>query len=120
MSDDVDIKGLDKAEVLRALYNQSKPQGLGILHYRPEDMTVKEAGELLKEWTRFDYLHGRVMKVKLEGDSFNASLYDRDNGPGRAEEIVKGLRQEKSLVKELDLGESVKSRKPEGGGSIRG
>ena len=29
----VDIKGLNKAEVLAALYNNSKPLGLGFLHF---------------------------------------------------------------------------------------
>lgn len=49
----VDIKGLNKAEVLAALYNNSKPLGLGFLHFDAKDMTVAEAEELLKQTTYF-------------------------------------------------------------------
>lgn len=33
----INIKGLNKAKVLAALYNASKPLGLGILQYDPKD-----------------------------------------------------------------------------------
>ncbi len=90
----VDIKGLNKAEVLAALYNNSKPQGLGFLHFDAKDMTVAEAEEILKQTTDFDYLKGRVMKVNLSSDdSFEEWLYDRDNGNGAAEKVISGLRK---------------------------
>lgn len=90
----VDIKGLNKAEVLAALYNNSKPQGLGFLHFDAKDMTVAEAEELLKQTTYFDYLKGRVMKVDLShDDSFEERLYDRDNGNGAAEKAISSLRK---------------------------
>lgn len=89
----VDIKGLNKAEVLTALYNNSKPLGLGMLHFDPKKMTVAEAEELLKQTTYFDYLKGRVMKVDLSSDdSFEEWLYDRDNGNGAAQRAVDTLR----------------------------
>lgn len=47
-------------------------------------MTTNEAEDLLKEQTYFDYLHGRVMKVGLSGDTLDPRLYDRDNGKGAA------------------------------------
>lgn len=59
----INIAGMDKAEVLAALYNASKPLGLGIYHYTPDDITVEEARELL--W-----------------------LYDRDNGNGAALRVI--------------------------------
>ena len=37
------LKTGNKAETLAKLYNASKPQGLGLLHYTPEEMTVAEA-----------------------------------------------------------------------------
>lgn len=92
----VDIKGLNKAEVLAALYNNSKPQGLGFLHFDAKDMTVAEAEEILKQTTDFDYLKGRVMKVNLSSDDgFEEWLYDRDNGSGAAERAIAELRREK-------------------------
>lgn len=93
MSDTISIAGLDKAEVLAALYNASKPQGLGFLHFIPRPMTVDEARELLGIRTSFDYLHGRVMKISLDGDSMGVWLYDRDNGSGAAERALLPLIQ---------------------------
>jgi len=88
----IDISKLDKAEVLAALYNKSRP--LGFLHYDPTPMTKEEANILLKEQEYitydgrksiyFDYLNGRVMKVDLSGNELDPYLYDRDNGEGAA------------------------------------
>lgn len=84
----INIKGKNKAKVLAALYNHSRPQGMGMLHFTPEDMTQEQAQkelDLTKEHNnRFDYLYGRVMKVRLDGDEFDPRLYDRDLGKGAA------------------------------------
>ena len=103
----IDLKGLDKAAVLAALYNAAKPQGLGFLHFDPAPMTVPEASILLadrqaklKEFNStggnldeiyFDYLKGRVMKVDLSGDELIFWLYDRDNGEGAAQRAIDGI-----------------------------
>jgi hypothetical protein len=88
----ISIVEMDKAEVLAALYNRAKPQGMGFLHYEPKDMSTDEAAEILAGQQRFDYLKGRVMKVDLSGDKFDPRLYDRDNGDGAAERVVVALR----------------------------
>ena len=88
----IDIKGLNKAEVLKELYNNSKVQGLGILHATGRDMTTEEAEEELKQGTYFDYLHGKVMKVDLSKDEFDERLYDRDNGQGKAQRVIDEIR----------------------------
>lgn len=88
---DIDISGLDKAAVLKALYDAARPQGLGLLHYKAEQMTLEEARELLAGGHRFDYVHGRVLKVSLDGDALFAGLYDRDNGHGAAERALASL-----------------------------
>ena len=36
----------------------------------------------------FDYIGGRVIKTDISGDSIDPSLYDRDNGEGRALEAI--------------------------------
>ncbi|MDP3900712.1 MAG: hypothetical protein Q8Q23_06595 [bacterium] len=86
------LAGLNKADVLAALYNASKPQGMGFMHYDPKTMTREEAESLLKQITYFDYLKGRVMKVNLEGDELDTCGYDRDNGQGAAEQAIAELR----------------------------
>jgi hypothetical protein len=91
----IDISKLDKAEVLAALYNNSRQLGMGFMHSRGrEPMTAEQAREEIAGNTHerydgrrsiyFDYLHGRVMKVELGSDSFDPWLYDRDNGRGSA------------------------------------
>jgi hypothetical protein len=91
MGQEIDISKLNKAEVLAALYNNSKPQGMGFLHFTPEDMTKEEAQKHIDECPSFDYLKGRVMKVDLSGDSFDPWLYDRDNGEGSAKRVIENL-----------------------------
>lgn len=62
----IDIQGLDRADLLAALYNASKPQGMGFIHFNPAPMTRLEAAALLDHGHHFDYLRGRVMKITLK------------------------------------------------------
>lgn len=88
----VNIEGLNKAEVLKALYDGSQLQGMGFLS-AVDNFTEEDAKRLLETQTYFDYLHGRVMKVDLSSDvEFNERLYDRDNGDGKAQKIIDSLR----------------------------
>lgn len=88
----MNIKGLDKAEVLAALFNASRQQGMGFLDSRGNsEMTKKQAEEVLKVTDYFDYLHGRVMKIGLDLDEVETRLYDRDNGHGAAERAIAHL-----------------------------
>jgi hypothetical protein len=82
----IDIRGIDKARLLCALYNRSIPKNLRRLQFA--NLQVEDARAILGKQTRFDYLDGRVLKVDLSGDSFDPWLYDRDNGDGAAEEAV--------------------------------
>lgn len=88
------------AMALAALYNGSKPQGMGFLHFDPTPMSAAQAGHLLKETKDFDYLMGRVMKIDLGGKvvedasgakwlPLNAWGYDRDIGASAAERVLK-------------------------------
>lgn len=88
----MNIEKLNKAKALAALYNNSKPLGLGMLHYTHEPMTEEEASSLLKERTYFDYLKGRVMKIDLSGDELDTRLYNRDNGEGAAERAISSIK----------------------------
>ena len=93
----IDITGLDKAVILAALYNAAKPQGLGVLHYTPDDMTRAEAAKIVANTELqlyFDYIKGRVLKVNLSGDTLNPNAYDRDNGAGAAARVLALLRRE--------------------------
>ena len=95
----MNIQGLDKAEVLAALFNASRQQGLGFLDTRGNSqMSVESAQEILTKTQHFDYLHGRVMKLSLDGDELETRLYDRDNGEGAAERALSELIAAKSAA----------------------
>lgn len=87
----INIEKANKAEVLAALYNRSKVQGMGFMQAKPGAMTTEEAAELLKETTYFDYLHGKVMKIDLSGPELHPGLYDRDLGQGACAAAVNGI-----------------------------
>lgn len=90
----ISLEGLKKAEVLAALYNAARPQGMGFLHYDPAPMTADEAQAILDRGiTYFDYVKGRVMKVDLKGNFFDPWLFDRDNGEGAAQAAIDSLRK---------------------------
>lgn len=79
----ISLNGLTKPEALAALFNYAKPQGLGMLHYKPDHrMDSLEAGIVLTQGMCVDYLEGRVIKVDFgrSGDTIDTRLYDRDNG----------------------------------------
>ena len=92
----ISVKGLDKAEVLAALYNGSRQQGMGFLNLcGAEGMSIEEAAAVIAscgDRLYFDYLRGRVMKVDLTTDEFDEWLYDRDNGQGAAARAIAALR----------------------------
>lgn len=92
----IDISGIDKGEVLAALYNGAKAPGLTFFQERGRDMTDDEARVLLAQRTYFDYLYGRVMKVDLGTDNFDPRGYDRDNGPGAAKHAIDRVEQNHS------------------------
>lgn len=103
MSDKINIKGIDKAELLAALHNGTRPQGMGFLHARGP-MTAEEAKQYLDrgddgramfggpQRMYFDYLCGRPLKVDIGGDELNPRLYDRDAGRGRCADVISELR----------------------------
>ena len=90
----VSILGLDKAVVLKALHDASKPQGMGFIHFQPEGLSVGECRNLLLGSKYFDYLQGRVMKIDLSTDFINPRDYDRDNGEGAVARVINSLRGE--------------------------
>jgi hypothetical protein len=110
----IDISGIDKADLLAALHNGTRPMGMGFLQARG-DMTAEDARAYLKrgddhaeafaeikakggvvigvEPLYFDYLCGRPLKVDIGGDTLDPRLYDRDAGEGAAARVIAKLRE---------------------------
>ena len=99
----VDISGLDKAQVLLALWKGSHAQGLSFLGI--ETFDINSARELISNSKSmyFDYVAGHVIKCDLSGDEFNPCNYDRDNYEGAAADIIDSLRR----------GENIKETTPQ-------
>ena len=93
----INITGMDKAEVLRQLFNCSKVQGMGVMQNHRPEMSIDEARELLRGGDYFDYVRGRVMKIKLSGEYLIPTLYDRDNGEWAAAEAL-GISDERIMA----------------------
>jgi len=81
----------DQPKVLAALYNASAPIGIGFLQYDKNPMTEEQAQELLSQYTRYDYLFGRLMKVSFENEDVYLGLYNRDNGDSWAEMAIAAM-----------------------------
>lgn len=98
----INIAGLDKAEVLLALYHRGQVQGLGALEagvglsYDKAKEAVEQAaanpgwGEVIY----FDYVLGRVIKTEIGLAELDPRLYDRDNGEGAAKAALAHLLKE--------------------------
>lgn len=90
----IDVSDIDRAVLPAALYNNSRPQGMGFLQPNcMSPMTVEQAQAFLdKGHTYFDYLQGRVMKVEINGKTLDPWEYDRYLGQGAAQRVVESLR----------------------------
>jgi hypothetical protein len=98
----IDVSDLKPEAVFAGLFNRSMSQGMARIHYQPKHtMTLEEAKEVLDllRFTAqpdgavyFDYYEGRVMKVLIGQRTIDERLYDRDNGQGAAETVIRALR----------------------------
>lgn len=95
----IDIRGIDKAALLAALFNAARftgpaPEGWGSTYL----MTLRDAQSILQQrkptgWgARFWKLIGRPIYADLGVDDLNPIGYDRRNGPGAAAAVVAELR----------------------------
>ena len=103
----VNIKGLDKAEVLVALWKGSHAQGMSFLGMMKGGLTLEKAKGMVDELKEhdhplyFDYVMGHVIKCDLTDDEFDPRLYDRDCGEGRAAEVIEALRNGTPIEDEM-------------------
>jgi hypothetical protein len=75
----IDIKGLDRAKVLLALYNAARPAAL---HggYPRGPMDPDDAHDLVADTSSFTWVNGRALYVDISGEKLDAGLYDHHNG----------------------------------------
>ncbi len=106
---EIDVSDINPAELLAGLYNAVSPSGMGVLQAQSGDLAIEDATALLNgsvqegdypgdrhrskdEPAYFDYLHGRCLKIEINGKTLRVSLYDRDYGVGAAQRVVDSIR----------------------------
>lgn len=90
----VDVSGIDKVHLLRALWANSQVAAWCQVHDVYEDFDECAAKKQFAESDgSFGYFCGRVIKCNLTGDSVNPWGYDRDNGQGAFQKVVTEIRE---------------------------
>ena len=91
MANKINISGIDRVELLKALWHNSPPAAFfGFNGMPPPEWNQTEAQKAVKNYV--DYYCGRIIKCDLSGDVADTSLYNRDNGDGAFERIVAEMR----------------------------
>ncbi len=94
----IDISGLDKGEVLVALFRAAKLIPVFTVLFSPSDQLSLEQAKLELARARnsfFSTLHGRSMQVDLSGKAFSPLCFDVENGKGAAARAIADLRAAK-------------------------
>lgn len=90
----VNIEGLSVVDVLIALWDNSRSQGMSMWGQYSHGLNKEQAEEEIKATEgHLDYVNGRVIKCYLPfgATQFDEWGYDRDNGPGAAQRAVDSI-----------------------------
>jgi len=88
--DECDISGLDKIDVLQALWEAAR---CGNYWPSAQSFSKEAARKALQANSCVDYLGGKPLKIDLGSDKFSTFLYNRDNGSGAAQRVIEALRK---------------------------
>jgi hypothetical protein len=88
---EIDIKGINKTDLLKELWNNSKIAGFfNNYPFPPPGYDIIKAKEAVTKY--IDYFQGRVIKSDISQDVANTCGYDRDMGEGSFKKCVDKLR----------------------------
>ena len=93
MQKEIDIQGIDKVALLKALWEKSIPALFFQSFSVPPPEWDDDAVPANTADFKFDYFLGRVIKADLSGDSVSPRLYNRDVGDEAFEEVMEELRK---------------------------
>lgn len=88
----VDISGLDKVELLRALWTRMAPAAFFSFNPSVKPPHFDEAQAQKAVLSYVDYFCGRCIKADLRSNTASPHLYDRDAGDGAFASVVAALR----------------------------
>lgn len=89
----VDISGLNKVDILREMWESTKPASFFSLGYGVPIPKWDESEARLAVSGYIDYFQGRCIKTDLSKDIVDTFGYDRDHEPGALQRIVDRLRK---------------------------
>lgn len=82
----VNIKGIDKVELLRQLWKNQKAIGFHKMVGTLYEFDIQLASKAVLKY--IDYFQGKVIKTDLKDDDVDPWLYDRDAGEGAFAKVV--------------------------------
>lgn len=98
--DMIEISGANRVEVVKAAYDLSKPQGMGLIHYQAGELTNDEASMLITPPDRWgavvslDYVKGRSCKFSVLQDAAGRLFICRswyDHSESQLAELLKRI-----------------------------
>ena len=90
----VDVTGIDRVELLRALWDNAKPAGF-FAGYPPGSVRLEFDASLIDtSYKSVDYFCGKCIKAQVftKENTICPELYDREYGKGAFQKIVDELR----------------------------
>lgn len=94
----IDITGVDLVEFAKAVYDLSRPQGMGFLHYKEGPLSDAEAAQVVGNPHRspsvalcMDYVFGRACKMTVFRNGDNLEIHERwyDHSPEDLQELLR-------------------------------
>ena len=96
MSTEIDISMFDTDHLKLTLFTMLINKSTSKTNFITSDVALSQYDHTLKCIKKgyIDRFNGRVFKGDISGKTFDAGLYNRDNGNGTAERIVKYIREQ--------------------------
>ena len=100
MENIIDVTGVDLVKFVQEVYNLSKPQGMGLIHFTPEPLSDSDAAQVIEQSTNndsielsLDYVKGRACKMVIFKDGDKRYIQDTwfDHGSGLLEQLLKNI-----------------------------
>jgi hypothetical protein len=92
----VDVTGIDRKELLQALWENAKPAGFFTMASVPSHIfDIQSAMKAIRFETFVDYACGRSIKAEIftEENRIDPNWYDLDYGKGAFQKVVDTLRK---------------------------
>lgn len=81
----INLIGTNLKSFVKDVYDLSRPQGMGHLHFTPGPLSDEEAEAIIKNWegnervaVSMDYVHGRACKMTVFRDAETGALSIHD------------------------------------------